>query len=211
MSELDTDLEHADLGDGNGETRQGEHVCPECSESFSSPMRLGLHRRTAHGVVGKHAKKSSRKRPQRDASPERDEKESGRQARRKREVAVTLRELADLAADLRGRISGELPEHLADLIRQDADALAGSISAIAEKFSPLGALVDWTCGKGGMLTIITGFSGLARWLMRSGRRRGEQTDLQVQMQAAYDRLVESGVEPDLALAQVHSDFGVPAS
>lgn len=201
-------VEDRDTGDPSDPADATEtHACPECGDEFQSKVRLGIHRRSAHGVIGGRA---GRKQRAADASPEREPKDDrGRQGRRKREVAGTLRELADLAADFRGRDGGsDLPEHLADLIRRDADPIATSIAAIAEKLTPLGTIVDWTCGRGGLLTIATGFSGLLRWLLRSGRNRNAQSAEQQQMQIQYDALVESGLSAEDALAQVNSDWGI---
>lgn len=49
-------------------TQAGSLTCPECGEKAVDAMRLGLHRKRAHGVAGKHAGEK-RKGPARDRAP----------------------------------------------------------------------------------------------------------------------------------------------
>lgn len=158
-----------------------KHVCPECGEEFALAMRLGLHRRREHGVAGTTPKRKS-------SGTTKAREASSPKTRRKQAVASTLKELADLADDARGR-STEMPEHLADVIRRDADKIATTVSTVAEKVNPVAWFVDVTMGPTGILTLIVGLSGVGRWLLRSWR---QSVDNREQPQEVYpvDQLTE---------------------
>lgn len=137
------------------------HVCPECGEEFKLAMHLGGHRKREHGVAGTAPKKKRRT----------TERESSPKARRKQAIASTLRELAELSDDARGRTTHTLPEHLSDVIRRDADKIATTIATVAEKVNPVAWFVDTTMGPTGLLTLAVGLSGVGRWLLRFWRGR----------------------------------------
>jgi hypothetical protein len=79
-------------------------------------------------------------------------------------------------------------DDLADILRGDADRIAGSLAWTAERFSPLGRLIDAALGHGGIVTIAQGFLGVGRWMIGRARLRASQ------LQAAADkqRLAEAG-------------------
>jgi hypothetical protein len=169
-AELETGAEKLDVS--------GDHVCPECGQTFKLAMHLGAHRARKHGVAAAT--------PKRKRSGAKSESASSPRARRKTAIASTLRELADLADDARGR-GTELPEDLAAVIRRDADKIATTLAAVADKLNPVGWFVDATMGPGGVLTLAVGLSGVGRWLLRQWRAqltsRGEQQP--VEPTAAY--------------------------
>lgn len=147
---------------------KGEWVCPECGEAFKSPLSLGAHRRSKHGIMGrsKTAEKERRRRGRGgESSPSR---KPGAPPPRKQRVKQALLDLANLSDDLRGRETGDLPEHLADVIRRDADQLATMIATLAERINPVRFLVD------NVLVVaapVTAASGVLRWLLRAWRRQ----------------------------------------
>lgn len=140
------------------------HVCPECGEEYKLAMHLGLHRKREHGVSGSSPKKATRKRST-----------SGRhesaKSRRKQSISSTLRELADLSDDARGRATDTLPQYLSDVIRRDADKIATVVATAAEKLNPLAWFVDLTTGPTGILTMVVGLSGVGRWCLRLWRQK----------------------------------------
>lgn len=146
---------------------EGRLVCDECQKTFKNRRSLNEHKREYHRKDGRqprtHGRGSS------EGSPRRGTPKSGnRQERRARQVRETLQELTAFSDELRGR-STEPAVDLADVIRRDAVRIAESISWVAERFNPLGTLIDWTTGHGGVITIARGFSGVGRWVTRRWR------------------------------------------
>jgi hypothetical protein len=144
------------------------HVCPECGEEFSSPMRLGLHRYQKHGIRGRDAQRKAAGGGSRRSTSASRPGES-RQAKRRRAVRETLLELTDFTDELRGRGRTE-PVDLADVIRRDADKIADALAHAAERFNPLAFAIDKLAGHGGVITFARGFLGLGTWLARKWRQ-----------------------------------------
>lgn len=146
----------------------GKRVCPECGEAFDSNFRLGLHRRNKHGVPGQSdRRKRERKAAARGPGRPKGSGES-RVEKRRRLIRETLLETVELADEARGR--SEAPaEDLADVIRRDADRIAYSLAWVADKLVPFGTVVDFAFGRGGVLTVARGFSGVGRWVIRRWR------------------------------------------
>lgn len=160
--------------------------CDICGSVESSPMRLGLHKRRKHGVVGK-SDRSRREREERARSaddegtaekrrrgrppsraPRRPPSE-GSQAKRKRMVKETIVEFLDFTDEVRGR--SELPdERLAEVIRRDAEKIASSLAWAAERFTPLGLAIDRLAGHGSIITFVRGFLGVGRHAIRKWRQ-----------------------------------------
>lgn len=162
-------------------------VCPECGAVEQSPLRLGLHKRRAHGIVGKSASSAKERRSrktkterkplgERTRAPSRERSE-GSQARRKRLVKETIIELLDVRDALRGQGTVDPDETLADVIRRDADRIASSLAFAAERFTALGRLIDRACGHGSALTFVRGFLGVGKHAIRKLRQaRPERVD-----------------------------------
>lgn len=159
MSDIDEEL--GALSEG------GDYPCPECGETFNKAVSLGLHRRSKHGVVGKHSKQ--RRRGGGSSTPREDS--------RKIKVRKALVDLADLTDDLRGREGGsELPATLSGVIRRDADQLATTISMIAAQVEPVRWFVDTLLVR--VLAPVVGASGVLRWFLREARLRRERAEVE---------------------------------
>lgn len=181
MSQTETDpLEELDREEETdasaGDSEADSLVCPDCGETLSSKMLLGAHRFHKHGIRGSSGKAKKRRGESSGRGPGRprttaaagDDGETARQKRRRRAVKETLVELTSFTDELRGR--GLAPaEDLADVIRRDADKIANSVAWIAERFNPLGRMIDLGFGHGGLVTVGRGFMGVGTWLLRSWR------------------------------------------
>lgn len=150
-----------------------ELVCPECEAAgnhvtFASPLNLGAHRRMAHGVAGKGRGKSggSKRRTSTSTNPPK----GSRVERRRKAVAETLRELVEFRDAARGDAFAGEPEHLADVIRRDADRIAQAVAWIAERVNPLGHGIDLLLGHGGPVTVLRGFLGVGTWTLQHWRK-----------------------------------------
>lgn len=179
----------------DGEQRR--YVCDQegCGQEFASALRLGLHKRQAHGIIGRSAR-AERERKQRaeggktPSSPRRRQGET-RQARRARLLRETIAELTDFTDELRGRSEQE-PEDLADVLHRDAGRISSAVAYAAERFSPLGSAVDFLAGHGGPLTFIRGFLGVGKWAVRRWRRLLAERE---QALADAELLGEDGTPP----------------
>ena len=161
MSELETEP----LEDGEAPPADPDrpHVCPECGETFKLAMTMGAHRAKVHGVPGssKTTKYTRRGRPPGSRNKERTS--SPHESRRKA-IRETLIEFVDFADELGGR-SDQKPKDIRDVIRRDADKLGDSIAYLADRFNPLGLVVDATMGHGGVISMARGFMGVGTWIV----------------------------------------------
>lgn len=140
--------------------------CPECGARLKNRKSLGGHMRDVHKIKGGIGGRGPG-RPRKDGNPSRPPS-GNRQERRRRLVQETLIELSEFTDELRGR--SELPAvDLSDLIRRDAAKIANSVAWVAERFNPLGTLIDLTTGHGGAITIMRGFTGVGGWVLRRWR------------------------------------------
>lgn len=158
------------------QNEDGQWVCPECGEAYRLAIQLGAHRKSKHGVSGSsRSTRQAKERKQREGSPQRSRGVSAQQER-KRKIAKALRDLADLSEDLRGHGGGKpLPERLAVIIREDADALATLIASAAEHVNPVAFFVDRALW---LVAPLTGSQRVLRWLLRAWRNQiqAEQED-----------------------------------
>ena len=143
----------------------GEWECPECGESFAHAIQLGAHRKQKHGVSGSSARTQRRRRS--GGSDRVPKRQDGRKIR----IRQALLDLANLSDDLRGRTTSDLPEHLADVIRRDADQLATMLAALAERVNPVKFFVDRVLS---FAAPVTASSGVLRWLLRAWRAQLEE-------------------------------------
>jgi hypothetical protein len=190
MSDLDPDFPEQDENEPAAELDRdddGQLSCPECGKPFTSPMQLGAHRSQAHGVKGGSRAAAKRRgelppeeerrgpgRPRKDGSPARPRHGGGsRQERRRKAVQDTLIELVSFTDEARGRDTGP-PVDLADVIRRDAAKIANSVAWLAERFNPLGRVIDLGFGHGGVITIARGFLGVGTWTLGHWRQLLEQ-------------------------------------
>ncbi len=186
MSDIDEPEDDVVRSDGEPDkpTRNeaGEWVCPECGETYKLAIQLGAHRRSKHGVAGssKSAAKEKRRRERGGSSGAAPRRQDSRKTR----IKQALLDLANLSDDLRGRSTGDLPEHLAEVIRRDADALATMLAALAERVNPIRFFVDRVLV---LAAPVTASSGVLRWLLRAWRRQLEER--------------ETGEEPELTLVE----------
>lgn len=142
----------------------GEWECPECGESFAHAIQLGAHRKQKHGVSGSSKRSERRRRAGGERAPK-------RQDARKTRIKNALVDLANLSDDLRGRTTSDMPEHLADVIRRDADQLATMLSTLAERVNPVKFFVDRVLS---FAAPVTASSGVLRWLLRAWRAQLEE-------------------------------------
>lgn len=183
--ELDEQVDGAEHEPAEGSDQDG-FVCPDCDYVAPSRLTLGGHRFQKHGVRGKTAdrKRKSSGRPRGRppgggrASGDTGGGESSRQTRRRRAVKETLVELVSFTDEARGRGEGA-PQDLADVIRRDADKIANSVAWIAERFNPLGRMIDLAFGHGGLLTVARGFMGVGTWTLAHWRQMLEQRQVEM--------------------------------
>ena len=164
-----TDEEEREESGKPVQNEQGEWVCPECGQTYKLAIQLGAHRKTKHGVAGTSRETRRTRGKKSDSAPRR------REESRKTRIAKALRDLANLSEDLRGHDAGDLPERLALIIREDADALATLIASAAEHLNPLAFAVDkilWA------VAPLTGSQRVLRWLLRAWRRQLEARELE---------------------------------
>jgi hypothetical protein len=185
--------------------------CPDCDEGpFPSKLSLGAHRFHKHGIRGSSqtAKKErgrkgrSQTRPRTQAAAGSDDRESGRQARRRKAVKETLVELVSFTDEARGRGEGP-PDDLADVIRRDADKIANSVAWIAERFLPLGRLIDLAFGHGGLLTVARGFMGVGTWTLAHWRQLIQERQADAQ---AHADLVAAGLTAEEIAASMERQY-----
>lgn len=156
---------------GDGEPAVDEHgnvVCPECGESFETKVGLGVHRKREHGIESKRRRR--RKRDKTDPAPNRKTRGS---SGRKQKIKETLEEVAALLDELQGQ-GAEIPDRLADILRMDADKLAGFLAFAADRVSPFGLLVDSSFGRGGPLAGVRAFWRVIGWLTRRVRENNKE-------------------------------------
>lgn len=170
-----------DVAEPDGdEAAGGDLDCPECGKTFASKLALGAHRAQAHGVRGSSQRS---KRRQRNAAGDGERRpvgrprktaaadaEPARQARRRKAVRETLTEIVSFTDEARGRGDDTGGGDLADVIRRDADKIANSIAWLAERFNPMGRLIDLAFGHGGIVTVGRGFLGVGTWTLSHWRQ-----------------------------------------
>lgn len=178
-----------DLTDSDGQ-QTPQHVCPECGEEHDTAIRLGLHRRKEHGVLGSSREQTARG----ERSPRRTRTETSH-TRRKRAVKETIVEFLDFSDEIRGR-SDRPAEDLADVLRRDVDRIADSVSWAAERFNPLAWAVDHLAGHGGVITFARGFLGVGTWLVRKWRQA-----LEVREQALAEQQMLQEYPPEKMLQE----------
>ena len=182
----------ADLFDGgsddDAEPTSG-HACPECGQEFANRVRLGMHRRAEHGILGKNASAAAGK-GKRHASPRRPAGAAAAASRssRSRKISESLTELVDLFE----RRTDNIDAHtLAEIIRRDADKIGEALAALADRrmFAPLGTAIDLLFGTGGPLSFLTALGPTVRKLL-AGRTqaRAERRAAAEHERAEADRL-----------------------
>ena len=182
MSELDDDGalagidDDGDDGDGDaGGSDRDEHgnlVCPDCGDSFENAIGLGVHRKRKHGILS-HRNKD---RPRDEKAPKRKStrrRPAGSTSTRRQKLRETIEEAADFLDELQGQGAG-VPERLADILRIDADKLAGFLTVVAERVGPLAAGIDAVAGKGGPLSGVRAFWRVLTWLSRRSRQANRE-------------------------------------
>lgn len=161
------------LPEGVTVTDGGRFQCPDCERSYKNVDDLQKHRRLQHAFRSS----SRRGRPQgsknkggagSDGSPRREQAPGLRRVRREKDVRETLEEIVSFSRAVKGeRVD---VRSLVDVIDRDKQRMAVSIAWVAEKFNPLGALIDLTMGHGGAITIVKGFSGVGGWMISRWRQ-----------------------------------------
>lgn len=148
----------------------GEHVCDVdgCGSSFDSPSALGLHKRNAHGIAGKFAGRrrgNGKRKPRADGAPDRKKNTTGR----RQKIRETIEETADLLDELQGQ-GAAVPDRLADILRMDADKLAGFLTVLADNVTMAGRFVDTFAGRGGPIAGLRAGWRIIGWLFRRNRQ-----------------------------------------
>lgn len=182
------------LNDDGDYLLDGRYFCAGCGADFKTRPNLTRHKRE-----NGHGSSTGATRPRRtdDASPSRERgrpPKVGRQSRREQAIRETIEEAVQLAKVARGGPQIDVAS-LVDVLDRDKARLAVSISWLAEKFNPLGKLIDWTMGHGGVLTIVRGFSGVGSWTLGKWRTMLVEREQQVDEPLFVEDLPVEPVEP----------------
>jgi len=117
--------------------------------------------------------------PPRSRSTSSTSKSSGdhsKRGRRKRQAQETILELVDVMDAFRGRGNGADPHDVADVGRRDAELMAETLAAAADRFQPLAVAMDHLMGAGGPLSFLRAFGPIARAVMHRLRSIRQQRD-----------------------------------
>lgn len=177
------------------EKSEGQHVCPECGETFGSPMHLGLHRFRSHGVRNtKGEQGTGESRPRRGRPP--GSRTASAHDRRRKQVRETLQEIVGFRDELRGTSTAE-PSDLADVIRRDADKIAEMVACWCDILNPLGKVVDRFM-HGVVIATVRGLAGIATQMVKRMRESAEQREQEQTMAGILGEDGTSGIPPRYA-------------